>query len=65
MPYVRDWAISDDTERSEAVDKMTPDQKKDLINAVWPLMKDINAYLDSFKDRAMPEISTSIGNLGN
>lgn len=63
MPYIVDWSISDDRERSDAIDKMTPNQKKDLVNAVWPLITDINAYLNSFKNKVMPEVAMCIGNL--
>lgn len=62
-PLLKEWAISDDSEREVARNNMTHAEKRELIDIVWPLMSEINKYLDSFERRPVPEAATLIGSL--
>jgi hypothetical protein len=63
VPLLKKWAISDDSEREERKEIMGKAAKRKLLNAVTPLMPEINGYLDSFGDRPFSEEAILIGNL--
>jgi len=63
VPFLEDWAISDDTERQEKINDSSKSELKKLTNAVMPRMNAINTYLDSFKNQPLTQEATLIGNL--
>jgi len=63
FPLMKNYAIADDSERSQVVEKMSAKKKKELVDIVSPLFPEINAYLDSFGERPLSEEATLVGNL--
>jgi hypothetical protein len=63
LPYVKKYAISDDAEREQLKEDMNESEKSRLIMVVKPLFYDINAFLNSFKDKPLSEEAVSIGEL--
>ncbi|MBS1663405.1 MAG: hypothetical protein JST68_20350 [Bacteroidetes bacterium] len=63
VPFLGEWAISDDQEREEKVGAATKAQLKKLVATVNPLFGEINAWLDSFKKKSMTNEATLVGNL--
>jgi hypothetical protein len=55
IPEINLLGISDDLERSQVMDSLTEDQKKEIFNKIKPLFQEINDYLDSFKNKIMSE----------
>jgi hypothetical protein len=61
IPLIKQWAISDDSDRS---DKVIRTSSKKLINLVSSVNSDFNAinqYLDSFKNQPLPEHAILLG----
>lgn len=63
VPYLKEWAISDDSERDEKIKKTSKPKLQKVIDSVNPKMDLINNYLDSFKDEAIPYEATLIMSL--
>jgi hypothetical protein len=63
LPLMKKWGITDDVEREQLIEKTGEKQKKKLISAVDPLMKEINEFLDSFKEQPLSEEAMLLGNL--
>jgi len=58
-----EWAIQDDLEREEKIQKSSKIKLKRLIDLVYPKMDEINKYLDSFKTEPMPDEAILVGSL--
>ncbi|HEX4375080.1 MAG TPA: hypothetical protein VHZ50_17370 [Puia sp.] len=52
IPFLKKYSISDDSERGELVEQMSNDEKTTLKETIFPIMSEIEAYLDSFKNKA-------------
>jgi hypothetical protein len=63
VPLFSDWAISDDFERQQKIDKTSKSELGKLVKIVVPKMDLINDYLNSFGDEPLPHEATLIGNL--
>ncbi|HWW41549.1 hypothetical protein, partial [Pedobacter sp.] len=63
FPLFKKWSISDDVEREQLIEEISDLQKKKLVSTVGPLMKEINDFLDSFKNQPLTEEAILIGNL--
>jgi len=63
FPFLKKYAISDDSKRSQVSDGLSAKKKKELIDIVSPLFPEINAFLDSFGDSPLSEEATLVGNL--
>ena len=63
VPLLNKWSVSDDNEREKLLAKTTNQQKIDLIATVYPLMDDINKFLDSFEDKPPTDEAIRIGDL--
>lgn len=62
-PFLKKYAIADDSTRAELVEAMGAEKKKVLIEVVGPLLGEIDRYLNSFGDRPLTEEAMLIGNL--
>lgn len=51
-PFIRDWAIGDDVERSEKQERARSPELRRLVDAVAPHWDGINAYLDAAHQQA-------------
>jgi len=51
IPFLKKYSISDDSERSELVEQMSKDEITTLKETIFPIMSEIESYLDSFKDK--------------
>ncbi len=51
LPFLKKYSISDDSERAELVEQMSDDEKATLREKIFPIMSEIESYLDSFKDK--------------
>jgi hypothetical protein len=63
VPFLTEWAISDDDEREIKIRKSSKVKLKRIVDIVSPKMDIINNYLDSFDSDPMPFEATLIGNL--
>jgi len=63
IPLLPEWAISDDDERKEKINRSSKAKLKKIIETVSPKMDFINNYLDSFKSEPLNYEATLIGNL--
>lgn len=63
IPVLKKWAISDDQEREEKVDKAAKATLTRLVNRVAPKLDAINRYLDSFGDEPLSEEATMFASL--
>jgi hypothetical protein len=63
FPLLKKWSVSDDGEREQLIEETSKRQKKKLISTVEPLMKEINVFLDSFKNEPLNEEAILLGNL--
>lgn len=63
IPFLSEWAISDDVERDEKIRKSSKSILKKVVDIVNPKMDIINSYLDSFKSEPLPYEATLIGSL--
>jgi hypothetical protein len=63
IPLIKKYSISDDLEREQLIEGMKKTEIKKLIEQVSPYMKDINSFLDSFKDQPLTEEAALIGYL--
>ena len=52
IPFLKKYSISDDSERGELVEQMSNDEKTTLKETIFPIMSEIEVYLDSFKNKA-------------
>ena len=64
LPYIKEWAISDDQERSDKVKKTSKAKLQKLLDTIGPKLGLIDKYLDTFRNTPMPYEATLIGNLG-
>ena len=55
VPFAQRWGIGDDVTRSERVQKATDTERSELRAAFGPRQARITAWLDSFRQGAMPE----------
>jgi hypothetical protein len=55
VPLAQRWGIGDDVLRSERVQKATDAERSELRAAFAPRQVRITAWLDSFKQGAMPD----------
>ena len=63
LPFLKKYSVSDDSERDELKEKMSNNQKTALKHTVEPLMSEIEAYLDSFADKAFTHEASLISDL--
>jgi hypothetical protein len=63
FPLLKKWSIGDDVDREQLIEETGENQKKKLVSTVYPFMKEINEYLDSFRDEPLTEEAMLIGNL--
>ena len=63
IPLLKKWSLADDIEREQLLEESTESQKKKLIQSVQPHFKEINIFLDSFKDNNLSYEATLFGNL--
>lgn len=63
IPFLNEWALSDDHERDEKINQSSKIELMKVTNAVNPKMNIINNYLDSFKKESLPHEAILIGNL--
>ena len=63
LPLFKDWAIADDLERTEKIARSSNQELKTVIDAVFPRIDQINAYLDSFESSPFTHEATLLGKL--
>jgi hypothetical protein len=63
FPFLKKYAIADDTKRSLLIESISTKEKEELVNIVSPLFHDINSYLSSFEGRTLSEEAILVGNL--
>jgi len=63
LPFLKKYSVSDDSERDELVEKMSNDQKIALKETIFPLMSEIEIYLDSFENKTFTLEASLISNL--
>ena len=63
LPLLKKYSVSDDSERDELVDQMSNSSKTALIDAVDPLMPEIEAYLDSLGHKVFTHEASLISDL--
>lgn len=51
LPFLKEYSVSDDSERDELVENMSNDQKTALKETIFPVMPEIESYLDSFESK--------------
>ncbi len=51
IPFLKKYSVSDDSERDELVEQMSDDEKTKLKETIFPIMSEIETYLDSFKNK--------------
>jgi hypothetical protein len=57
------WGIADDADREDRLARASTRSLQRLVGAVMPHLVFINAHLDSFGDRAVPESAAALGAL--
>jgi len=62
IPLVSRWAISDDKERWQKLNRCAPSTRQKLVGAVVPLIPAINQFLETFGD-SLPEEACAFGDL--
>jgi len=63
VPFLKEWALSDDFDRNEKINQASQSELINVINIVNPKMAAINNYLNSFKNSPLPYEAILIGNL--
>lgn len=63
IPLIAEWAISDDLERQEKIERSTISELDELVHIVGPKIHLINEYLDSFGSEPLHHEAISIGSL--
>jgi hypothetical protein len=63
IPLLKKWSISDDSEREQLIEETSEKQKNKLVNSIYPLMREINEFLDSFQDSPLTNEAILLGNL--
>ena len=63
IPFLKEWAISDDLERDEKINRSSKKKLMKVTNAVNSKMSIINNYLDSFEEEPLTYEAILIGNL--
>ena len=58
-----EFGITDDNKRNEMRGMLSKKKKKELINAVYPFIENINKYLDSFKNDRLSDEAIKFGAL--
>jgi hypothetical protein len=64
LPFIKEWAISDDQERSDKIRRTSKAKLQKLRDAIGPKLNLIDKYLDTFKNKSMHYEATLIGDLG-
>ena len=64
LTFIKEWAISDDQERSDKIKRTSKAKLQKLLDAIEPKLDLIDKYLDTFKNKPMHYEATLIGNLG-
>ena len=64
LPFIKEWSISDDQERSDKIKRTSKAKLQKLLDAIEPKLDLIDKYLDTFKNKPMHYEATLIGNLG-
>lgn len=64
IPYLEEWAISDDENRQIKIASSSKRELKHLIDEISPKINQINQYLDSFGERPLTPEAILIGQLG-
>lgn len=63
IPLIRKWAISDDSDRGEALTDSSKEILRALVDEVSPYLDSIDSYLNSFGSKAPPEEAVALGRL--
>jgi len=64
LPFIKEWAISDDQERSDKIKRTSKAKLQKLRDTIGPKLNLIDKYLDTFENKPMHYEATLIGNLG-
>ena len=64
LPFIKEWAISDDQERSDKIKRTSKAKLQKLLDAIEPKLDLIDKYLNTFRNKSMHYEATLIGNLG-
>jgi hypothetical protein len=64
-PLMEKWAVSDDHERSNLVDKASRQTLNKLVQTVSPQMEAINKFLDSFGGKPLSDAAVILGTLAD
>ena len=64
LPFIKEWAISDDQERSDKIKRTSKAKLQKLLDAIEPKLDLIDKYLDTFRNKPMHYEATLIENLG-
>lgn len=64
LPFIKEWAISDDQERSDKIKRTSKAKLQKLRDTIGPKLDLIDKYLDTFKNKPMHHEATLIGDLG-
>ena len=62
VPMIRKWAMSDDADRTERIERASRQELQALVRRVSPQFAAINAYLDGFAD-GLPDSACTLGRL--
>jgi hypothetical protein len=54
IPHAKYWSVGDDVERCRLMARTSLAQKRALVDAVWPLWKELNAWCDEAHGFATP-----------
>lgn len=63
FPFLKKYAVADDSERAQLVGTINEKKRRELIDVVNPLFKEIDEYLNSFEDRPLTNEAILVGNL--
>ena len=63
IPFILEWAESDDGERNALLDQSSGDSLGELVRIVSPDLAEIDLYLDSFRSEPMPDAAIALGRL--
>jgi hypothetical protein len=61
IPFIRKWAVTDDLERSELLEKASRKTLEQLVKSVAPHLSSINKFLDSFGKEPPSEAAVALG----
>jgi len=63
IPLIKKWAIADDLDRENFLEKFTKAVLKRFVAEAEPYLRPIDSYLDSFGDRPLSEQACALGRL--